>query len=127
MYMLPMAFLTPIAGVLADRWSRKKIVMLADSFQALTTLWIIILFTLGLATPLVVMLITGLRGIFQAFHVPTVNAITPTMVPKDKLSRMNGLGYLFSSLINVVGPVLGAFLYGLLPISIILWIDIKSM
>ncbi|MHA1234579.1 MAG: MFS transporter, partial [Promethearchaeota archaeon] len=31
MYMLPMAFLTPIAGVLADRWSRKKIVMLADS------------------------------------------------------------------------------------------------
>ncbi|MHA1509389.1 MAG: MFS transporter [Promethearchaeota archaeon] len=124
MYMLPMAFLTPIAGVLADRWSRKKIVMLADSFQALTTLWIIILFTLGLATPLVVMLITGLRGIFQAFHVPTVNAITPSMVPKDKLSRMNGLGYLFSSLINVVGPVLGAFLYGLLPISIILWIDI---
>ena len=124
MYMLPMAFLTPIAGVLADRWSRKKIVMFADSFQALTTLWVIILFIMGLATPLVVMLITGLRGIFQAFHVPTVNAITPTMVPKDKLSRMNGFGYLFSSLINIVGPVLGAFLYGILPIAIILWIDI---
>ena len=124
MYMLPMAFLTPVAGVLADRWSRKKIVMLADSFQALSTLWIIVLFILGLATPLVVMLITGLRGIFQAFHVPTVNAITPTMVPKDKLSRMNGFGYLSSSLINIVGPVLGAFLYGILPISIILWIDI---
>jgi len=124
MYMLPIAFLTPVAGVLADRWSRKKIVMLADSFQAFTTLWIIVLFILGLATPLVVMLITGLRGIFQAFHAPTVNAITPTMVPKEKLSRMNGFGYLFTSLINIVGPVLGAFLYGLLPIAIILWIDI---
>jgi len=124
MYMLPMAFLTPIAGVLADRWSRKKIVMLADSFQALTTLWVIVLFSLGLATPLVVMLITGLRGVFQAFHIPTVNAITPTMVPKDKLSRMNGFGYLFSSLINIIGPLLGAFLYGILPIAIILWIDI---
>jgi len=123
-YMLPMAFLTPVAGVLADRWSRKKIVMLADSFQALTTLWVIILFILGLATPLVVMLITGLRGIFQAFHVPTVNSIMPTMVPKDKLSRINGFGFLTSSLINIVGPVLGAFLYGILPISIILWIDI---
>ena len=124
MYLLPMAFLTPIAGVLADRWSRKKIVMLADSFQALTTLWVIVLFSLGLATPLVVMLITGLRGVFQAFHIPTVNAITPTMVPKDKLSRMNGFGYLFSSLSNIVGPLLGAFLYGILPIAIILWIDI---
>jgi len=124
MYMLPMAFLTPIAGVLADRFSRKKIVLLADSFQALTTLWVIILFILGLADPLSVMLITGLRGIFQAFHIPTLNAITPTMVPKDKLSRMNGVGYLFSSLINIVGPILGAFLYGILPISMILWIDI---
>jgi len=124
MYMLPMAFLTPIAGVLADRFSRKKIVLLADSFQALTTLWVIILFILGLADPLSVMLITGLRGIFQAFHIPTINAITPTMVPKDKLSRMNGVGYLFSSLINIVGPILGAFLYGILPISMILWIDI---
>jgi len=124
MYMLPIAFLTPVAGVLADRWSRKKIILLADSFQALTTFWIIIMFILGLADPLSVMLITGLRGIFQAFHMPTINAITPTMVPKDKLSRMNGFGYLFSSLINIVGPVLGAFLYGLLPISMILWIDI---
>lgn len=124
MYMLPMAFLTPVAGVLADRWSRKKIIMIADSFQAFTTFGVIVLFTLGLANPLVVMLITGLRGIAQAFHVPTVNAITPTMVPKDKLSRMNGFGYLFTSLINIVGPVLGAFLYGILPISIILWIDI---
>jgi len=126
MYMLPMAFLTPIAGVLADRWSRKKIVVIADSLQALTTLWIIALFIFGAANPLVVILIVGLRGIFQAFHVPTVNAITPTMVPKDKLSRMNGFGYLFSSLINIFGPVLGALLYEMLhgDIFLILWIDI---
>jgi len=126
MYMLPMAFLTPIAGVLADRWSRKKIVVIADSLQALTTLWIIALFLFGVANPLVVILIVGLRGIFQAFHIPTVSAITPTMVPKDKLSRMNGIGYLFSSLINIFGPVLGALLYEMLygDIFLILWIDV---
>ena len=125
-YILPMAFLTPVAGVLADRWSRKKIIAIADSLQALTTVWIILLFYFGAANPLVVMLITGLRGIFQAFHVPTINAITPTMVPKDKISRMNGFNYLFSSLISIVGPVLGAFLYELFQgdISTILWIDV---
>jgi DHA3 family macrolide efflux protein-like MFS transporter len=126
LYVLPMAFLTPVAGVLADRWSRKKIVAIADSLQALTTVWIIVMFIFGVANPIVVMLITGFRGIFQAFHVPTVNAITPTMVPKDKLSRMNGFNYLFSSLINIVGPVLGAFLYEILQgnIALILWIDV---
>jgi len=125
-YVLPMAFLTPVAGVLADRWSRKKLVAIADSLQALTTVWIILLFTFGLANPVVVMVITGFRGIFQAFHVPTVNAITPTMVPKDKISRMNGFNYLFSGLISIVGPVLGALLYELFQgdISLILWIDV---
>ncbi len=126
MYMLPMAFLTPIAGVLADRWSRKKIVAIADSLQALTTLWIIVLFIFDVANPVLVIMIVGLRGIFQAFHVPTVSAITPTMVPKDKISRMNGVGYLFSSLINIIGPVLGALLYEMFhgDIFLILWIDI---
>ena len=126
MYTLPMAFLTPIAGVLADRWSRKKIVAIADSLQASTTLWIIALFIFGAANPLVVILIVGLRGIFQAFHVPTVSAITPTMVPKEKISRMNGFNYLFSSLINIIGPVLGALLYEMLhgDIFLILWIDV---
>jgi len=125
-YILPMAFLAPVAGVLADRWSRKKIVAIADSLQALSTVWIIVLFIFGAADPIVVMLITGLRGIFQAFHVPTINAITPTMVPKDKLSRMNGFNYLFSSLISIVGPVLGALLYEVFQgdISLILWIDV---
>ena len=125
-YVLPMAFLTPVAGVLADRWSRKKLVAIADSLQALTTVWVIVLFAFGVADPLVVMLITGLRGIFQAFHIPTINAITPTMVPKEKISRMNGFSYLFSSLISIVGPVLGALLYEFFQgdISLILWIDI---
>jgi len=125
-YVLPMALLTPVAGVLADRWSRKKIVAIADSLQALTTVWVILLFVFNIADPLAVMLIIGLRGIFQAFHVPTINAITPTMVPKDKISRMNGFNYLFSSLISIVGPVLGALLYELFQgdITLILWIDV---
>ncbi len=125
-YVLPMAFLTPVAGVLADRWSRKKLVAIADSLQALTTVWIILLFAFGVANPVVVMVITGFRGIFQAFHVPTINAITPTMVPKDKISRMNGFTYLFSGLISIVGPVLGALLYEVFQgdISLILWIDV---
>jgi len=125
-YVLPMAFLTPVAGVLADRWSRKKLIAIADSLQALTTVWIILLFIFGAANPILVMVITGLRGIFQAFHVPTINAITPSMVPKDKISRMNGFNYLFSSLISIVGPVLGALLYEAFQgdISLILWIDV---
>jgi MFS transporter, DHA3 family, macrolide efflux protein len=124
MYILPMAILSPFAGVIADRHNRKIIIAIADSSQAMITLVIIILFWLNLAFPAVVVVIMGLRGVFQAFHVPTANAVLPSMVPKDKLSRMNGLNYLFTSVINIIGPVFGAGLYSILRIDVILWIDV---
>ena len=124
MYILPMALLTPFAGVIADRHNRKTIIAIADSLQALTTFGVIVLFWFNLANPIIVVLIMGLRGIFQAFHVPTASAILPSMVPKDKLSRMNGINYLFISVINIIGPIFGAALYSILSIELILWIDI---
>ncbi|MFX1456810.1 MAG: MFS transporter [Promethearchaeota archaeon] len=124
LYFLPMVFLTPIAGVLIDRWDRKKLIATVDSLQSLVTIWIIVLFYSGTADPLGVMLINSLRGVCQAFHMPAVNAIVPTMIPKDKLSRINGVGYLFTSLIQLIGPVIGAVLIAFLSLNLILWIDI---
>jgi len=124
MYVLPMALLTPFTGVIADRYNRKIIVAIADSLQALTTFVVIVLFWFNLANPIIVVLIMGLRGIFQAFHVPTTSAILPSMVPKEKLSRMNGINYLFISVIQIVGPIFGAVLLSIWSIELILWIDV---
>ncbi len=128
LYFIPMVLLTPIAGVLADRLNRKSLIIIADSFQALVTVWIIGLFYLNLAdsNPLAVILINALRGVCQAFHMPTVSAIVPTMVPKDKLSRVNGVGFLFTSLIQLVGPMIGAVLMAIShdALEVVLWVDV---
>ncbi|MHA1472948.1 MAG: MFS transporter, partial [Promethearchaeota archaeon] len=99
-YILPMTIVIPIAGVLTDKWNRKKIIMAVDSFQALVTLIVILLFNFEMANPVLIIAINGLLGLFQGFHIPTVNAIIPTMVPKDRLSRMNGVSFLFSSFLQ---------------------------
>ena len=128
LYFIPMVVLTPIAGVLVDRLNRKTLIIVADSFQALVTIWIIGLFYLNLAdlNPLAVILINNLRGVCQAFHMPTVSAIIPTMVPRDKLSRINGVGFLFTSLIQLVGPMIGAVLMAISgnALDIVLWVDV---
>jgi len=54
---------------------------------------------------------------------PTISAIVPTMVPKDKLSRMNGLNFFFRGFIQIMGPIIGAMLLSVIPIGIILWLD----
>ena len=122
----PIVILGPLAGVLADRWNRKLLVLAADLFQALTTLALISLFWFDVAAIWQVLVLLTLKGVFQAFHMPVVFAIIPTMVPRDKLSRMNGVNYLFTSAVNLAGPVAAALLLGLWTITQILWIDVVT-
>ena len=119
----PMVILGPFTGVLVDRWSRKALIGIVDFLQALVTVVLIFLFWLDIVSMWQILALLTLRGIFQAFHTPAVMAIIPSMVPKDKLSRMNGLNYLFAGAINLIGPVIAAILLELWKINQILWID----
>ncbi len=122
----PIVVLGPLAGVLADRWNRKSLILAADLFQALTTLVLILLFWFDVAALWQVFVLLTFKGVFQAFHMPSVFAIIPTMVPKEKLSRMNGVNYLCTSAVNMVGPVVAALLLSIWTISQILWIDVVT-
>ena len=118
-----MTIVIPIAGVIIDRWNRKRIIVVVDSLQAFITLLIIFLFYFEMTEPILIILINGLLGLFQGFHIPTVTAIVPTMVPKDKLNRINGVNFLFTSFIQFIAPIISATLLSFFPIKIILLID----
>jgi DHA3 family macrolide efflux protein-like MFS transporter len=124
--LVPMVVLGPLAGVLADRVNRKVLIFTADSLQALATVVLIVSFWFGIASIWLVLALLAVRGVFQAFHLPTVNAIIPSMVPQDKLSRINGLNYLFTGAVALVGPVLGAVLLSFLVIHQVLWVDVAT-
>jgi len=121
---LPIFILGPLAGVFADRWNRKLLIGLSDFFQALTTFSLVLLFFFNIQQVWLIILINSIRGVFQAFHWPVVNAIIPLMIPKKHLSRMNGINYFFTGLVNTMGPIIAVSLLLLFPIDQILWVDI---
>ncbi|TKJ21784.1 MAG: hypothetical protein CEE43_08830 [Promethearchaeota archaeon Loki_b32] len=121
---LPMVIIPPIVGVFIDRWNRKIVIALADSLQAFITFLIILFFFTGIANVWLVIIMNIFRGICQAIHFPTVNAIIPIMIPKKYLSRMNAINYLFTGVIQVIGPIVGATLLAFFEIEQILWADI---
>ncbi|TFG17231.1 MAG: MFS transporter [Promethearchaeota archaeon] len=122
--MLPLIVLSPIAGVFIDRWNRKLIILISDFMQALITFWLLLVFFFNVEEVFLVILINSLRGVCQAFHFPTIKAIIPIMIPKEKLSRMNAVDYLFSGLVHIAGPAIGAVLNQIFSIHMILWVDI---
>ncbi|NIU39453.1 MFS transporter [Candidatus Bathyarchaeota archaeon] len=119
----PLVILMPFAGVLVDRWSRKAMIGVVDLLQAVATVALILLFWLNIVSIWLVLGLLTLRGIFQAFHNPAASAIVPLMVPREKLSRMNGVNYLLSGATTLVGPVVAALLLEVWRIDQILWID----
>ncbi|MHA1476851.1 MAG: MFS transporter [Promethearchaeota archaeon] len=123
---LPQFILGPLAGVFADRWNRKILIGLSDFCQALTTLSLIFLFFFNIRQVWLIILINSIRGVFQAFHWPVVNAIIPLMIPKKNLSRMNGINYFFTGLVNTMGPIIAGILLILFPIDQILWVDVLT-
>ena len=121
---IPFVIFVPIAGVVADKWNKKSIILIADSLQAALTLVYIIIIALGNLQIWHIYLIGFLRGTCGAFHEPVSFSVLSIMTPKDKLSRMNGLNTLFSSLVRIIAPVIAGFLMIYLDIMWVLSIDV---
>jgi DHA3 family macrolide efflux protein-like MFS transporter len=125
-YFIPMIFLSPIAGIISDWYDRKKVIIVSDSLQAFSTFILILFFMFNLIQYWSLLIFTAIRSTCQAFHMPTANAIIPTMVPKDKLSRINGINFLLTSFVNVIGPVIGGFFLLFFSVQQALWIDVVT-
>lgn len=123
---IPQIIVTPISGVLSDRWSRKAIIAISDSLQAVVTFILFCFFLLDIPNIWIVLGINTFRAALFAFQLPAVSALIPVMVPKGKLSRINGINFLFSSLIYGIGPVVAAVLYEFFPLEEIMLLDIST-
>lgn len=123
---LPQVFLGPVAGALVDRWSRRLVMILADVSIALATFGLVILFWSGFIQIWHVYLLLFLRAIGGVFHWAAMQASTSLMVPKDHLSRIQGLNQMLSGAMNIGSAPLGALMLGAMPMQGILGVDIVT-
>jgi DHA3 family macrolide efflux protein-like MFS transporter len=123
---LPQVVLGPVAGPLIDRWNRKRVMIVADSLVALTTLALAVLFAAGTAQIWHVYLAMFIRAAAGGFHYPSMQASTSLMVPDEQLSRVAGLNQMLQGLMGIVAPPVGALLIGVLPMEGVLAVDIGT-
>ena len=121
---LPTLFLSPFAGVWADRYDRKKLIMLADGGIALVTLALAIVFSVGYTATWTLLAAMALRAFGTAVQNPCVNAMLPSIVPKEELTRVNGIYNSLNSIIFIASPVLSGALMAFAPLQVIFYIDV---
>jgi DHA3 family macrolide efflux protein-like MFS transporter len=123
---VPGFFLSPFAGVWADRHDRKKIIMLADGGIALVTLAMALVFMTGHREIWLLLVASALRAVGQAMQGPAVGAFLPQIVPQDRLLRANGITGSMQSAILIVSPMASGALLSLAPIEVIFFIDVVT-
>lgn len=101
--LVPTIALAPLVGTLVDRWRRRLILIISDVSIALFTFVLVLLFMLDLAEFWHVYLVLFFRALGAAFHEPAMLASTTLMVPKDRLSRIEGFNQIRMSIAHLSG------------------------
>lgn len=124
--LLPDVLLAPFAGAYVDRLNRRLVMIVADSFIALTTLSLVLLFAFDLIQIWHIFVVMFLRSIGGIFHWPAMQASTSLMVPDKHLSRFAGLNQAVRGGLNIIAPPLGALLMSLLQFYQVVAVDVVT-
>ncbi len=122
--LLPQTIIGPVSGVFIDRWDRKKIMILADSFIAFCTLILAVLFALGVAEMWHIFILLALRSVGSAFHMPAMQASVPLLAPESQMTRIAGIDQMIFSVSNIAGPALGALFLNIWKMEYVLLLDV---
>lgn len=123
---LPRMILSPVAGSLADRYNRKRIMIFSDTGAAMVSIFLLIMVISGRFSAGLIYLSAFLSAIFGAFQSPAYMAATSTMVPKEELVRFGGIQQFGNAAILLLTPILGAVLYGSIGLGGIIIFDLVT-
>jgi len=111
---LPILLLSPYAGVIADRFPKRRLMQLTQATMALTSLLLGLIAVLGVAQTWHVYVLALLFGVGAAFDTPARQAFVSEMVGADDLTNAVGLNSASFNAARIVGPAVAGLMIGAL-------------
>ncbi|WP_139310348.1 MFS transporter [Bacillus sp. MB366] len=115
--------LAPLGGAIADRFNRRNVMVILDFINAASVLSFIVLLLTESVSILLIGTIMFLLAVVSAMYAPVVMASIPQLVPEKKLEQANGIINGVQALSNIVAPVLGGILYGIIGLKMLVIIS----
>ncbi|WP_017932868.1 MFS transporter [Nocardioides sp. Iso805N] len=107
---LPVLLLTPYAGVIADRFSKRRMLQLTQLSMATVSLMLGVLALSGQAQIWMVYVLSFMFGVGAAFDVPARQSFVSEMVGPDDLTNAVGLNSAAFNTARIIGPALAGLL-----------------
>lgn len=116
--LIPMALLSPLAGVLADRCHKQKMMVAMDLTYGILGLLLILAVTMNSSVPVFAVILIIL-SIVSTCETPVVQSSLPLIQAENNLVKANALVSQVGMLGNLIGPILAGILYGMMTIKYI--------
>ena len=123
---LPAMLFGLYAGVIADKYNRKLIMIFSNLSQALTVIIIPIILYFGYENMLLIGILAFIRASFSTFFPPALNALVPMITSKDCLVRVNSILATSSQLAYLIGPLVAGLILSIVSIPYLFVIDSAS-
>ncbi|MEM5016718.1 MFS transporter [Metabacillus indicus] len=116
---VPAIVISPIGGAIADRFDKKKIMVILDLCSSILIILFAILLFSGNGTVISIGVLLMALTLVSSMYQPAVQASIPVLVPKELLLKSNGIVSGVVSIANFVGPIAGSVLYSFTSINVI--------
>lgn len=124
---IPEVLFSTIGGTIADRYSRRIIIISCDIIKGILILLLTLFFYFSTSSVnlivLALLVITTLSASVNAFFYPAISASIPDLVPENKLNAANSLSQTSSQLISILGQMIGSTLYFLLGAPLLVFLN----
>lgn len=123
---LPTLLFSVPAGVLADKYDRRLLMMIGDGFSALGIVYILICMLQGEAKLYQICVGVFVSAVFSSLLEPSYRATVTDLLTKEEYSKASGLVSIAGSARYLISPVLAGILLAVSDIRLLFVIDIST-
>lgn len=122
----PYVMVSIFAGAISDRWNKKTIMLVCDTFAAMCTLATAVLLRMGRLEIWHLYVLNALNGLMNTFQQPATDVTITLITPQAHYQLASGLRSLASSLCNMLAPALATAMLTLAGIQTVILFDLLT-
>lgn len=120
---LPALIVAPFAGVLADRWDRRLVMIVSDIVASFNTLSIVLLMLTGWLNIWYIYITVTIRSVCKGFQEPAYTAAITQLLPKKHFGRASGMIQLGIAAGHLFSPILAGILVASIQVQGVIFVD----
>ncbi|NUW34868.1 MFS transporter [Nonomuraea sp. SMC257] len=123
---VPYLLLGMVGGVLADRYDRRRLLVLGDTASAVVTLVLAAMVALGVGRLWPIYLVALLLASVDPLYQPAFRALVPSLVPAERLPQANARVHIGEHAVSMAGPMAGGALVVAFGYQVAVYVDAGS-